>query len=259
MEREIGTEDAATILLRFENGARGAGQHFPDQPRPEELAPCEVDGSQGAIAWRLEQPDQIWFGHRERQRDPAEEPALMGRLGQGAAALPAATWRAFADTFAALFRAIYADVATGRGCQTDSIRLRPATTSARQRRSRRERPSGDGSPWPGNLAPAAASAGAEARPLTAPFPGDPLADVVDWTPRTASRASRSPAGRARPDRAGGIRDTSHIDVANLSAARPTELVDQINAKGCRSPAWAITPTPFTRSEHREMVIGHLRH
>ena len=35
----IATEDAASILLRFESGARGAVAHLPDQRRPEELAP----------------------------------------------------------------------------------------------------------------------------------------------------------------------------------------------------------------------------
>ena len=52
--------------------------------------------------------------------------------------------------------------------------------------------------------------------------------------------------------------TSHIDVANLSAAQATELVDEIGAKGLTSPASAFTRTrsiPTRRTATQ--VIGHL--
>jgi predicted dehydrogenase len=114
VEREIGTEDAATILLRFDNGARGAVSISQISPGRKNSLQWEIDGSGGAIAWDSEQPDQIWLGHRERPNEILlKNPALMGPLGQGAAALPAGHVEGFADTFAALFRAIYADVATG--------------------------------------------------------------------------------------------------------------------------------------------------
>ncbi len=114
VEREIGTEDAATILLRFDNGARGAVSISQISAGRKNSLQWEIDGSDGAIAWDSEQPDQIWLGHRERPNEILlKNPALMGPLGQGAAALPAGHVEGFADTFAALFRAIYADVATG--------------------------------------------------------------------------------------------------------------------------------------------------
>jgi predicted dehydrogenase len=114
VEREIATEDAATILLRFANGARGAVSISQISPGRKNSLQWEVDGSGGAIAWDSEQPDQIWLGHRERPNEILlKNPALMGPLGAGAAALPAGHVEGFGDTFAALFRAIYADVATG--------------------------------------------------------------------------------------------------------------------------------------------------
>ncbi len=114
VEREIATEDAATILLRFENGARGAVSISQISPGRKNSLQWEVDGSGGAIAWDSEQPDQIWLGHRERPNEILlKNPALMGPLGAGAAALPAGHVEGFGDTFAALFRAIYADVASG--------------------------------------------------------------------------------------------------------------------------------------------------
>jgi predicted dehydrogenase len=44
----------------------------------------------------------------------------MGPLGAAAAALPAGHVEGFADTFAALFRAVYADIAAGRPAQRHS-------------------------------------------------------------------------------------------------------------------------------------------
>ena len=114
VERAIGTEDVATILLRFENGARGATSISQISPGRKNSLQWEIDGSGGAIAWDSEQPDQIWLGHRERPNEILlKNPALMGPLGQGAATLPAGHVEGFGDTFPALFRAIYADVAAG--------------------------------------------------------------------------------------------------------------------------------------------------
>jgi predicted dehydrogenase len=119
--REIATEDAATILLRFENGARGAVSISQISPGRKNSLQWEVDGSRGAIAWDSEQPDQIWLGHRERANEILlKNPALMGPLGASAAALPAGHVEGFADTFAALFRAVYADIAAGRPAKRPS-------------------------------------------------------------------------------------------------------------------------------------------
>ena len=115
VEREIKTEDTATILLRFENGARGAVAISQLSPGRKNSLQYEVDGSTAAAFWDSEQPDQMWIGHRERPNEILiRNPALMGPAGQAAATLPGGHVEGFADTFHALFRAIYADVATGR-------------------------------------------------------------------------------------------------------------------------------------------------
>ncbi len=113
--REIRTEDVATILLRFENGARGAVAISQVSPGRKNSLQYEIDGSRAAAAWDSEQPDQLWLGHRERANELLlRNPALMTPAGQLAARLPAGHVEGFADTFAALFRAVYADVAAGR-------------------------------------------------------------------------------------------------------------------------------------------------
>ncbi len=112
--REISTEDAAVILLRFENGARGAVSISQISAGRKNSLQYEIDGSRSSVAWDSEQPDQIWFGHRERANEILiKNPALMGEAGRAAAALPGGHVEGFGDTFGAHFRAIYADVVAG--------------------------------------------------------------------------------------------------------------------------------------------------
>ncbi len=116
--REIGTEDIATILLRFENGARGTVAISQLSPGRKNSLEYEIDGSAAAVAWDSEQPDQLWIGHREAANEILiRNPALLGAAGQAAAALPGGHVEGFADTFRALFRAVYADV--GADARTD--------------------------------------------------------------------------------------------------------------------------------------------
>jgi len=112
--REIATEDTATILLRFENGARGTVAISQVSPGRKNSLQYEIDGSTAATAWDSEQPDQLWIGHRERSNEILiRNPALMGTAGATAAALPGGHVEGFADTFRALFRSIYDDIGAG--------------------------------------------------------------------------------------------------------------------------------------------------
>jgi predicted dehydrogenase len=114
LEREISTEDTASILLRFEGGARGAVSISQISPGRKNSLVYEIDGSDGAWGWDSEQPDQAWAGHRERPNEILiRNPALMGAAGQAASSLPAGHVEGFFDTFCAHFRAVYADVVAG--------------------------------------------------------------------------------------------------------------------------------------------------
>ncbi len=114
VERPISTEDAATIMLRYENGARGIVALSQISAGRKNSLEYEIDGSLAATAWDSEQPDQLWTGHRDKANEILlKNPALMSESGQRAAALPGGHVEGFADTFAALFRAVYTDVAKG--------------------------------------------------------------------------------------------------------------------------------------------------
>ena len=114
VSRDITTEDTATILVRFDNGARGAVSISQISAGRKNSLQYEVSGSRSSVAWDSEQPDQLWIGHRERPNEILiRNPALMGTAGRAAAALPGGHVEGFGDTFAAHFRAVYSDVVTG--------------------------------------------------------------------------------------------------------------------------------------------------
>ena len=114
VSREMATEDVASILLRFANGARGAVSVSQISAGRKNSLQWEIDGAAGSAAWDSETPDHLWLGHRDRPNEILQRnAAMMHPAGAAAAALPAGHVEGFADTFGALFRAVYADVTAG--------------------------------------------------------------------------------------------------------------------------------------------------
>ena len=282
MPVDIRTEDIATILLRFEGGARGQVAVSQLSPGRKNSLQYEIDGSSSAVAWDSEQPEQLWIGHRDRPNELLlRNPALMNELGVAAARLPGGHVEGFADTFGALFMAIYADVLAGRPAgiaALPDLRGRPRR-DARGRRGRRERAHrqlGRGRPRRQPARPRSRPALPDRRPrapavhgglasmklgfLTAPFPETPLMDVADWAAGAGFEVLEIACW---PQSTGPTRryaGTSHIDVANLSDAQATEIVDELAAKGLSISGLGFYPNPLHPDpEHRAQVIGHLRH
>ncbi len=112
---DIHTEDTASILLRFEGGARGSVDISQLSPGRKNSLAYQIDGSSSAVAWDSEQPDSLWIGHRDRPNELLlRNPALMNGAGAAAARLPGGHVEGFADTFGAVFTAVYEDVLAGR-------------------------------------------------------------------------------------------------------------------------------------------------
>jgi predicted dehydrogenase len=111
---EIHTEDVATILLRYAGGARGSVAISQLSPGRKNSLGYQIDGSDSAAAWDSEDPDRLWIGHRDRPNEILlRNPALMNAAGTAAARLPGGHVEGFADTFGAVFTAIYDDVLAG--------------------------------------------------------------------------------------------------------------------------------------------------
>ena len=112
--REIRTEDCATILLRYEDGTRGALTVSQVSPGRKNSLVFEIDGARSAAGWDSERPDELWIGHRGRPNELIlRDPAMLNAKGRKASYLPGGHAEGFADTFKALYSAVYAAVAAG--------------------------------------------------------------------------------------------------------------------------------------------------
>ena len=113
--REIHTEDAATILLRYEGGAKGALTVSQVSPGRKNSLVFEIDGAESAAGWNSERPDELWIGHRGRPNELIlRDPAILNEMGRQASFLPGGHAEGFADTFKALYAAVYGAVAAGK-------------------------------------------------------------------------------------------------------------------------------------------------
>lgn len=114
IEETMSSDDAAGILLRFANGARGMVAISQVAAGRKNSVSIEVDGSESALSWFSENPDLLWVGHRGRpneivQRDPAlARPEAARIIGY-----PGGHVEGYPDTFKALFGEVYKDVAKG--------------------------------------------------------------------------------------------------------------------------------------------------
>jgi predicted dehydrogenase len=115
VSRVMSTEDAALVLLRYPNGARGQFAVSQVSAGRKNSLQYEVGGSAGSAAWDSETPDHLWLGHRERPNEILlRNPALMGTDGIRASFLPGGHVEGFADTFRAMYASVYAAIGAGK-------------------------------------------------------------------------------------------------------------------------------------------------
>ena len=114
VEEEMTSDDAAGILLRFEDGTRGTVSISQTSAGRKNSVSIEVDGSDSALSWYSEHPDHLWIGHRGGpneilQRDPSLNAPDAVRI----TGYPGGHVEGYPDTFRALFSQVYADVVNG--------------------------------------------------------------------------------------------------------------------------------------------------
>ncbi|HET9780803.1 MAG TPA: Gfo/Idh/MocA family oxidoreductase [Candidatus Dormibacteraeota bacterium] len=114
-DREMTTDDAATIMLRYEGDARGAFTVSQVSAGRKNSLAYEIDGATSSVAWNSERPDELFIGHRGRPSEVLlRDPAILNDEGRRATWLPGGHAEGFGDTFKALYAAVYAAVAQGK-------------------------------------------------------------------------------------------------------------------------------------------------
>lgn len=114
IEEAMASDDAASIMLRFSDGARGLVAVSQVSAGRKNSVSIEVDGGSSALSWFSEDPDLLWVGHRGRpneiiQRDPSLASPQSARI----IGYPGGHVEGYPDTFRALFGEVYADIVNG--------------------------------------------------------------------------------------------------------------------------------------------------
>jgi predicted dehydrogenase len=110
----VQTEDFASVLLRFDNGAQGNLAVSQVAAGRKNCLRIEIYGSKKSVGWCSENPEVLWSGNR----DAANEIAMRATpaFGDGAAGFmdyPPGHVEGFPDTFKMLFRSVYGRIAAG--------------------------------------------------------------------------------------------------------------------------------------------------
>jgi predicted dehydrogenase len=112
---DIRVEDLASVLVKFDNGAKGCfsvGQVCSGHKNDLVL---EVCGSKAALKWRQEHQNELWIGHRDRANEVLQkDPSLLAPEVRDYAHLPGGHQEAWADAFSNVMRDVYTYIASDR-------------------------------------------------------------------------------------------------------------------------------------------------
>ena len=109
---QIRSEDLATILMRFDDGAKGVvsiGQVCAGHKNDLWL---EINGAKSSLRWRQEHQNELWIGRRDEANGIiAKDPGLLRPDARPYAGLPGGHQEGWADAFFHVLRDVYAAIA----------------------------------------------------------------------------------------------------------------------------------------------------
>ncbi|MGE5352413.1 MAG: Gfo/Idh/MocA family protein [Acidobacteriota bacterium] len=117
---EIKTEDAASVLLQFENGARGVFTVSQISAGRKNNFLFEIDGSKKAVSWDQEEPNNLWIGYREKANEILiKDPSLLDENARRYAHYPGGHPEGYPDAPKNLFMNVYDFIRQGKNPLTD--------------------------------------------------------------------------------------------------------------------------------------------
>ena len=114
IDQPISTEDYASILLRYENGARGVLTVSQVSAGRKNRLNFEIDGSKSSVSFESERPNELWIGHRDKPNEILlKDPSLLSDDATKIVSYPGGHNEGFPDTFKQIFASIYTYIRQG--------------------------------------------------------------------------------------------------------------------------------------------------
>ena len=114
IEVAVHTDDAAQVMIEYANGARGLLAVSQVSAGRKNALTIEVDGTEGALAWASERPEEMWLGHRDEPNQVLwRDPTTAAAEARNISWYPGGHPHGFSDTFRGFVQTVYADVRHG--------------------------------------------------------------------------------------------------------------------------------------------------
>lgn len=114
VDQKIETEDYASILLRFDSGAKGVLSVSQVSAGRKNRLYFELDGSRSSAAFDSEHPNELWIGHREKPNEIVmKDPSLLSEDARMITSYPGGHNEGYPDTFKQLYHKVYAFIRKG--------------------------------------------------------------------------------------------------------------------------------------------------
>jgi predicted dehydrogenase len=111
----IGTEDFASVLFRFQGGARGSLVVSQVSAGRKNRIYFEIDGAKESVAWNSESPNALWIGRRDgNNQQMMKDPSLVYPESQQLISFPGGHQEGFPDTSKQFFKEFYGYLAGDR-------------------------------------------------------------------------------------------------------------------------------------------------
>jgi predicted dehydrogenase len=110
----IETEDYGAILLRFKGGVHGSLWVSQVTAGRKNCLRYEIAGTEAAVAWNSEQPNDLWIGQRNQPNQQLiRDPGLVSAAARAHITYPGGHNEGYDDTFKQSFKAFYDYIAAG--------------------------------------------------------------------------------------------------------------------------------------------------
>ena len=111
---QVTSEDLASVLLRFNNGAKGSFSVGQVLPGHKNDLIVELNGLGCSLKWKQEQQNELWIGHHNKANCVlAKDPSLVNSEALRYTHLPGGHQESWADAFCNLMRDAYQWIAAG--------------------------------------------------------------------------------------------------------------------------------------------------